>query len=1576
MKKKLGVIIALTAIWAISYTAAVASSQAEPIYETKDFYEEGESSPTSESQTVSNTPDSDAESNASTDESWESELEFASEAETMTDDTVESTQETLAVADDSEEPETGIFAESETGISTESENSKKPANESETDSEQMPLIQNTGMFSGALRAAARASGQAEPDDRGYYNHLVSVTHADPYCISAYHGQVNPDRIFDWNFNAYIRSVPRSSEYYGALSFQNGSYGAGAQLTAAQTAGIGPFSGRLPAYRFVCSEAQYNAGVKAYAIYKRAVGVLDRTTCTITYYDLKLTLQGFQKALTSADASNSAKKNAHATTAYFLWDPARPGIYTRQLNYADVKIEILMPDTNTAVTAAVNGFTIIKDIDQYQGIAWKPASNSTPYYETYSTSNQIRIANTGNAAAPYYAHSTTADDKNGAIDRNSWLGLSFYNGMVVTFVQTQGLNSQDGHNALAADLGGQTEIPILPPAVTLQKYVGLTANPNNGLGSAKEAFLPNYCGDTYYYRVVVTANTADFRTLIVSDTFPKWLGVTGIMVYRKSGGSWVVDTAGFPNVSTKVDASYGSSKVIDIPATVNSAKGNTYCIEYKVKAAPASEFQKLVANVSATAAHYWWTNTASVTYSYGYQGTVQSGGPVYSNQVYTYMPKPPAVSLDKYIGTNADPNTGLGSPNSVYLPKFEDNVYYYRVVATFSDSNYTSAAISDTFPEWVYVSKVKVYKRSGESWNSTTSGVAIKAPDSSYGEVKETEISIAGASAKGAAYCIEYTIHVGKPKLFPNYEHQPSKNSQCYYWDNSARLSYSYPTAGGTLEGASVTSNKVRAYLPFAPAVSLEKYVSADADINNGLGAVTCHLPNFCGDTYYYRVVAKFDAADYRSAVVTDTFPGWAGVTGIKVYKKSGESWSPTTAGVSVPQPAPSYGSSKTLEVSIAGASAKGNTYCIEYKMAVISAEGFSKLEKLPYDIGSKYSWPNEASLAYSCMSVGALREGVVRSETVYTYMPVPSRVTFEKHVSLDGDISKGLGGDLVRLPNYGGDTYYYRIVATFDDNYEYSDALIKDQFPSWLILRDTKVYKDSNGAWEELTSKEAYTNGDRVLLKEDSLSGSTYCIEYTVQASNGNFPEMSDAPLNNGAWYYWDNTATMSCYYKYPGVSDHLRGEFTTNEVRAFMPMPPVVSLEKYVSADAGISNGLGSSTRYLPDYCGDTYYYRVVASFNRVNYTGITITDTFKKWEKVTGVKIYELCGDTWELSTDCTSVTNPDTPYGSAKTVDVSVNTARAGGSTFCIEYEVRIPAAAEFESLSSRPGRMDPYYSWTNKASVSYSYDLGYTLHGNSGSGSGTKESKAVRVYMPSLCIRVYKRDKKTDLGINGAKLSLLNQEGKVVKTFTSSSVYYEVCGLASGTYTLREDKAPQGYKLAEPLTFTITPANLKTEVTMYDAPLETCTVTVRKLIKASDVIWAHGNPTFLFDVAGHEEDGTEHSYAGSVTFTEASTENPDGMLEGTYVFQNVPVGEYKVSERDVSPYTSEASVADCAVWSSSVGGSMEACQPYQQVNVTINTIGDTDRSPAVTFTNSKQAWDDYRHTDTKINCIQTE
>ncbi len=80
-----------------------------------------------------------------------------------------------------------------------------------------------------------------------------------------------------------------------------------------------------------------------------------------------------------------------------------------------------------------------------------------------------------------------------------------------------------------------------------------------------------------------------------------------------------------------------------------------------------------------------------------------------------------------------------------------------------------------------------------------------------------------------------------------------------------------------------------------------------------------------------------------------------------------------------------------------------------------------------------------------------------------------------------------------------------------------------------------------------------------------------------------------------------------------------------------------------------------------------------------------------------------------------------------------------------------------------------------------------------------------------------------------------------------------------------------------------------------------------------------------------------------------------------------------GEYRVSERNTFPYSSIASVTDCSEWSVSTEGSAVAGQPYQQASVTINTIGDADRSPTVTFTNMKQTWDSYRHTDIKVNRI---
>ncbi len=1469
-----------------------------------------------------------------------------------------------------EEPEGGTEAGKQPGTAREEKGTEKGTGPEGG----FPLWQavgDAGMFSGALKAA-RAAGQ-EDDDRGYCSHLNSSCPA--YCITAKHGQVDPKKIFDWDYNAYIHVRPVSTATYGALGLKNGQWGSGASLAAAQTAGIGPFNGKLPAYKFFSSEAQYQGSPnKAYAVYKRAVGVLDRATCTIKYYDLRLTLAGFQKAFKSTDGEQ--KRREHGTEAYFLWDPARPGIYTRQLNYADVRMEVLEPDTNTVTSTAIKGFTLVKDLDQFQGISW---AGSGPYYETYySGAGEIRVANVGTAAAPrYYAHSTASADLTGDTDTRTWLGLGFHNGMSVTFVQAQGKYSQDGHNALATDLGAQPEVPVLPPAVTLQKYVGLNADPNNGLGSTKEAFLPNYCGDTYYYRVVVGCNTGDFRSLEVSDTFPEWLGVTGIKVYRKSGNSWVEDTAGFPGASAKAVSSYGNRKTIELPAAVNLVKGNTYCIEYTVKAAPVPEFQKLSSKVPATDVHYWWDNTAVASYTYGLQDSVVDGAPVTSGRVLTYMPKPPAVSLDKYVSTDASPNGGLGSAVSAYLPQFYNNTYYYRLVATFSDSAYTSAAVSDTFPEWLGITGVKVYKQSGDGWNPVTAGVTVPRTDSSYGSKKTMEVSIVGDSAKGNTYCIEYAVKPARASVFQEFENQPAKNAQYYYWDNSAVLSYKYPTAGGSVDGIPVTSNTVRAYLPVPPEVTLQKYVGLTADPNRGLGSEkTLSLPNFCGDTYYYRVIATFDGADYTSAAVSDTFPEWIGISGIKVYQKSGERWDPVTAGVTVPEADSSYGEKKTMEVSIAGALAKGNTYCIEYTAKVAPVEEFQAMDEKPYDIGHRYAWPNEASLRYSCMFTGDSKEGIpVTSNTVYTYMPIPATASLEKYVSRDANPNHGLGSSgRVYLPNFCGDTYYYRVVATFDD-YNYSYALIQDQFPSWLELLETKVYKKSGGRWDAASEGVTIHNkGNPVSINEGFITGNTYCIEYVVRVvSLAKFNSLLSKPSDNGAYYTWPNTAAASCHYRASGSSGAFSMNVTSNTVDTYMPMPPVVSLKKYVSRGANPNNGIGSaSENWLPNYCGDTYYYRIVTAFNDVNYTSVKISDTFREWLGITGIKVYKESGDRWDAVTDGVTVPQPDSSYGSKKTMEVSIDGSHARGNTFCIEYTVKAAPVSVFEALPAKPGMYGDYYRWSNKATLSYIYDVSGV-----GAGSQSRSSNTVYTYMPPLRLDVYKRDKKTNGLVAGAKLSILNAEGRVVKSFTTTSAAPErVRGLPSGTYTLREDKAPGGYKTAAPIIFTLTADEMVQEVTMYDAPLETCTVTVRKRIKASDIVWAHGSPSFLFDLMGTEEDGTEHSYAGSVTFTADMPVDVKDMLEGTYVFPNVPIGEYKVSERDAAPYTSAASVTGCSDWGTSVSGSMEPGQDYQKASVTIDTTGGADRNPVVTFANDKQAWDDYRHTDLKVNRIPVE
>lgn len=92
-----------------------------------------------------------------------------------------------------------------------------------------------------------------------------------------------------------------------------------------------------------------------------------------------------------------------------------------------------------------------------------------------------------------------------------------------------------------------------------------------------------------------------------------------------------------------------------------------------------------------------------------------------------------------------------------------------------------------------------------------------------------------------------------------------------------------------------------------------------------------------------------------------------------------------------------------------------------------------------------------------------------------------------------------------------------------------------------------------------------------------------------------------------------------------------------------------------------------------------------------------------------------------------------------------------------------------------------------------------------------------------------VDVYKTNKNGGL-LAGAKLAIEDSKGKRITEFTTGSSYTRVIALRPGTYRLVELAAPKGYKIASPVTFTVTEANisknpLKVKMVDIEIPVKT-------------------------------------------------------------------------------------------------------------------------------------------------------
>ena len=121
----------------------------------------------------------------------------------------------------------------------------------------------------------------------------------------------------------------------------------------------------------------------------------------------------------------------------------------------------------------------------------------------------------------------------------------------------------------------------------------------------------------------------------------------------------------------------------------------------------------------------------------------------------------------------------------------------------------------------------------------------------------------------------------------------------------------------------------------------------------------------------------------------------------------------------------------------------------------------------------------------------------------------------------------------------------------------------------------------------------------------------------------------------------------------------------------------------------------------------------------------------------------------------------------------------------------------------------------------------YNLDTAIHEFSVDEKGLiagQKSYTIKLTNQPNVVEISKKDITGGEELPGAKLTLFDSNGNVIETWTSEDRPHVIKGLPAGIYTLKEETAPDGYALAENITFELTDSMTVQQVVMYDEQLQ--------------------------------------------------------------------------------------------------------------------------------------------------------